>query len=550
MSIPIVVGVTGHRDLRAEDIPTLKQTVRTELQKLQAAYPHSPFVMLSSLAAGADTLCAEIGLELGMRLVCPLPFAESDYRANYSDTELTTFDTLLASATDVFVVEAVEPARPDMTARNFCYRQAGIYIATHCHVLLALWDGSPSRIDGCGTAEAVDFMLTACYAGAAPYNAEGDGAVIHIATPRASKDVVMPITARLVEERAGYVADTLARTDEFNADCAPAAAGGAARAARAPSGASPAENTARATEDRANDASITERLLKRLRTVYDDSDRLSMECQTRYLRTLWALSLFCVLLVVAFLLYDAAALLGMLIAWGVIIVAYAVFYGLVLRGKYHQKYIQYRVLAEAMRVQMHLTSLGIAADIGSDFTWTQRHDVAWVRKAVDVLLIGGPGPATATPDEVKTTWVDEQLVYHENACKRDGAKLHTSDRVTQGILVATVAVFLGIAVMEFGTPDVIETPVFGLTVREWAKILWGCLSAVALFVSGYYGRLSFERKAFDHEKMALLFAAAARRYEQSPSAYETIFRQLAREEIIENGNWMSYCKEDRPTFSL
>lgn len=75
-------------------------------------------------------------------------------------------------------------------------------------------------------------------------------------------------------------------------------------------------------------------------------------------------------------------------------------------------------------------------------------------------------------------------------------------------------------------------------------------AGVVVFVSGYYGRLSFERKAFDHEKMALLFAAAARRYEAAPDEYETVFRDLAREEIIENGNWMSYCKEDRPTFSL
>ena len=50
--------------------------------------------------------------------------------------------------------------------------------------------------------------------------------------------------------------------------------------------------------------------------------------------------------------------------------------------------------------------------------------------------------------------------------------------------------------------------------------------------------------------MALLFAAAARRYETAPEEYEAVFRDLAREEIIENGNWMSYCKEDRPTFSL
>lgn len=113
----------------------------------------------------------------------------------------------------------------------------------------------------------------------------------------------------------------------------------------------------------------------------------------------------------------------------------------------------------------------------------------------------------------------------------------------------TVLVY-AIVVLEYGYPDLMSSSVLGLELRAWGKIVWGCLTAVVVFVSGYYGRLSFERKAFDHEKMALLFAAAARRYETAPEEYEAVFRDLAREEIIENGNWMSYCKEDRPTFSL
>ena len=252
----------------------------------------------------------------------------------------------------------------------------------------------------------------------------------------------------------------------------------------------------------------------------------------------------------AFLLYDEPGMNFMLIAWGVIIIAYAAFYRLVVRGKYHQKYIQYRVLAEATRVQTNLSSLGITVNVGNDFTWTQRHDITWVRKALDALLIGAPAPATAAPDEVKAAWIDDQRAYHERAAKRDGGKLAHSNRITRVMLICTVAIFLAIAILEYGFPDLMSSSVLGLELRSWGKIVWGCLTAVVMFVSGYYGRLSFERKAFDHGKMALLFAAAARRYETAPENHETVFRDLARAEIIENGNWMSYCKEDRPTFSL
>ena len=513
-SIPIVIGVTGHRDLRDEDVARLRSVVHGELAKLQAAYPHSPFVMLSSLAVGADTLCAQEALALGMRLVCPLPFEADEYRRDFEGADLETFESLLQQADEAFVAPAQEPTMP---GRDFGYRQAGIYVATHCHALLALWDGTPGDAGGCGTGEAVGFMLEGDYIGAPPFDAEGDGVVVHVSCPRKSRNQGLSIAVKLIEEHAGSLHETLARTDAFNADCE-----------SSPEGATGPD----------------------LQGAYDAADWLSMHFQARYLRTLWALSLFCVLLVMAFLLYDEADMNFMLIAWGVIIVAYAVFYRLVVRGKYHQKYIQYRVLAESARVQTHLSSLGITANVGDDFTWTQRHDITWVRKAIDAFLIGAPAPATATPDEVKSTWIDGQHAYHEKAAERDGGKLERSNRITRTIFTCTVIVFLAIAILEYGFPDLMSSSVLGLELRAWGKILWGCLTAVVVFVAGYYGRLSFERKAFDHEKMALLFAAASRRYEAAPEEYETVFRDLAREEIIENGNWMSYCKEDRPTFSL
>ena len=513
-SIPIVIGVTGHRDLRDDDIPQLRGIVHNELAKLQADYPHSPFVMLNSLAAGADMLCAQEALNLGMRLVCPLPFEADEYRRDFEDADLETFESLLRHGDETCVAPVAEPVMP---GRDFGYRQAGIYVATHCHVLLALWDGSPGDAGGCGTGETVDFMLEGSYASAPPFDAEGDGAVIHISCPRQSRNQEIPITVELIEEHVGSLHETLARTDAFNADC------------RSNPGVSAGSG---------------------LQGVCDAADRLSMRFQARYLRTLWALSLFCVLLVMAYLFYDEAYVNVMLIAWGTIIIAYAVFYRLVIRGKYHQKYIQYRVLAETLRVQISLSSLGIAANVGSDFTWTQRHDITWVRKALDAILIGAPAPATATPDEVKATWIDDQRVYHEKAAKRDSGKLARSNRTTRTMFICTILLFLVITVLEYGFTDVMSSSVLGLELRAWGKITWGSLTAVVVFVSGYYGRLSFERKAFDHEKMALLFAAASRRYEAVPEEYETVFRDLAREEIIENGNWMSYCKEDRPTFSL
>ena len=44
--IPVIVGATGHRDLREHDTDSLKTAVRSELESLQAKYPHSEIKLL------------------------------------------------------------------------------------------------------------------------------------------------------------------------------------------------------------------------------------------------------------------------------------------------------------------------------------------------------------------------------------------------------------------------------------------------------------------------------------------------------------------------
>ena len=48
----------------------------------------------------------------------------------------------------------------DIDDESYEYRQLGIYIAEHSHVLIALWDGKPPQGQyGCGTVEVIKFAL-------------------------------------------------------------------------------------------------------------------------------------------------------------------------------------------------------------------------------------------------------------------------------------------------------------------------------------------------------------------------------------------------------
>ena len=57
-------------------------------------------------------------------------------------------------------------------------------------------------------------------------------------------------------------------------------------------------------------------------------------------------------------------------------------------------------------------------------------------------------------------------------------------------------------------------------------------------------------KSIDHKKMTLLFGSAKEQFENGWKPQDMLFRELAIEVIIENGNWFSYCRENSPSFNV
>lgn len=546
MPIPIVVGVTGHRDLRKKDIPRLLELVRVELKMLITEYPHSPLVMLNSLAAGADLLCAEVAVSLGIVLKCPIPMAAEEYRQDHEGADLDRYEAVLKRAADVFVAPDTESA-PAESNRDYHYRQAGIYVAAHSHVLLALWDGTPAKPGGCGTAEAVCFMLKGRYGCENCFIAANDGAVIHISTPRAGSDSDLTISSSLLENEPGSLCEVLCMTDMFNAD---------AEAMVGPE----CDDVLLQGVELAGKGNI----LQQMHGIYLQADGLSLRFQAKYLSAIKYFAIFGVLLVLSFLLYDELEANLFLLCYGLLITTYVIAFLMVRKGAFHMKYLQYRVLSETLRTQFYLSASGANVNIGDSFTWTQKQDSTWIREAVSALLIGMPSKNHISENLIKTAWIDGQLKYHQKALKRNSRKHGINESATRVMLVCSMALFATVLVLEFLCNQVITRKVFAepfpafymqhagqeVTLRSLLKIVLGGVSAATVFLSNYYGRLSLERKSIDHKKMAFLYASAKKQYEAGRANKSQLFLALAQEEIIENGNWFSYCRENTPSFNL
>jgi len=148
------IGVTGHRRLPDEE--PLAEQVKQALQRIRELVPSSPhtpvlFTVISPLAEGADRLVArEVLRNDGADLEVPLPLPREEYLRDFqSDESKREFDALLSQAREVTELGPSE-------SREKAYERVGHYVVDQCDVLIALWDGEPSRGQG-GTAEIVEY---------------------------------------------------------------------------------------------------------------------------------------------------------------------------------------------------------------------------------------------------------------------------------------------------------------------------------------------------------------------------------------------------------
>jgi hypothetical protein len=140
------VGISGHQDIPAQVRPDLRRRLTSTLVHM------APVVTgVTSLAAGADQLFAEVVLETGGQLFVVLPCA--GYEATFERTaEKEHFRQLLSRATSVEQLEFTVPSEDAFLA-------AGRRIVELSEQMIVAWDGQPAKGKG-GTADIVRYAGT------------------------------------------------------------------------------------------------------------------------------------------------------------------------------------------------------------------------------------------------------------------------------------------------------------------------------------------------------------------------------------------------------
>jgi hypothetical protein len=555
--LPIVVGVTGHRDLRSQDVPLLEERVRGIFQELQSRYPSTPIVALSPLAEGADRLCARVALGCGVRLVVPLPFPRSIYELDFTTAESREeFASLFDRATNVIEIPAPEGVtdedlRQSGPARDYQYGAVGAYVVLNSQTLIALWDGNQPQLSN-GTGDVVEFNLNGIPEefdpNRNPLDVVSCDPVYHIVTPRISNttpagepfslNMLFPsefVDDREAERELHYVYE---RTQGFNRDAV-------RLASRLKSAREQSKSYVIDSGEIEGSTGLNEAV-----ELFAIADSMA-EYFSR--RTRISLNVLFGAVTVAAIVFDFY--MHLFEHFWVMLLIYLVLltgtYGLVLhsrRQEYHSRYLDYRAIAEGLRVQLFWKLAGIRQSAADFYLHKQRSELDWVRYAIrqwDLANVQSDSHEQHAQADglriVQKNWVDDQFAYFSRASKREERKLKRAE----WLAALLVIVGIGLALVQVTFLAFIhDEPVHLLLVSiALAPILAG-------LVLGYVEKRAFGNHAKQYERMSVLFSNARRQLMRLLDAGEimraqSVVEELGKEALMENGDWV-LLHRDRP----
>ncbi|MGF0524159.1 hypothetical protein ACQEDT_21840 [Agrobacterium pusense] len=536
--IPIIVGVTGHRDIRHTDADTISVSLTKQFQRIKSCYPSSPIWLLTGLAEGADRVAATAALEIGgIEIAMVLPLPEDDYIQDFSShSSIQEYASLRDRATRVY------PTFEDLKARERAdyYRRAGEFIALNSQIVIAVWDGVVEQLTASGTAEILKGgtadVISMCRRG---LRSNGTLAlpeptsIIHIMALREQSSVQTVASnshsvGRVVTSTGRDIAAStrvnlsLAAIERFNK-----LAGAIDQQRLMPALTSllgPSKGT-----------SLTA-------TLYAAADYLAAKMQRERRNGIRVVSLSAGLSVLLHQIYSGVSqLTPWLIAHLVVALSAVGLFYFYFSGDRRRdaRYLDFRALAEGLRVQFFWKSGGVDENV-TDFYFSEDSDeLEWLRHALrNVQLVSGNDLARQSLDDIRTRWLLDQMAYFKknvgpNARKERFGKV--ASRVCIGAAV-TLTVMTAAAQLLGSEELVLQRLMFGS----------GLMFLMSGAIKAYCGVMAFGELARRYAIMARIFEIAGERLREAtgPNSQSTsgrhqeILLAAGKEALAENCTWL------------
>lgn len=556
----LCIAVTGHRDLVHGELAGLEEAVGSFFRKLAEDYPDLPLELASPLASGGDQLVARVATGMGIPLVAVLPMELAEYEKDFAEPEqLAEFRATLAQAERVVCLPPApgNAAAPYAgAARQIQYAQLGTFLSKHCQVLLALWDGKVGNKLG-GTGQVVQFHLTAVMPGfdvdSSPASLLADNEndlVYHVVCSRDRPDGAPAAGLRALEaawfssrdegartaELPGQYREMLDRLQQFARDWNDKRDIVARNSSTLLDGAPELPLP--------SGCSLTDRLFR-------IADGLAVHYQRRVHWGLRAIHVLAVLMGLEFIVYAEYDGPGYM----VLIFLGLFFTGVVInfvgeRREWHRKYLDYRALAEGLRVQVYWNLAGVVESGSVEFAYDnflqqQDVDLGWIRhvmRRASFYRQRGGKPDPRWVPWVIDAWVGEpaagrgQLAYYEHKTIQNSDRYRRTSRL--GSLSLWTGIALAFLLLLLGGQANAGT-------RQFLLILMGVLPLIAGIWDAYSHKRAEKELIKQYAFMGRVFSKARKllRGNTDVGFQRRVLRALGEAALDEGAEWLLMHRE-------
>lgn len=282
--------------------------------------------------------------------------------------------------------------------------------------------------------------------------------------------------------------------------------------------------------------------LRLLLVAHETADALAAREQRRTQRTLDGL-LVLAFLSVLFLQIGPLANVSKGLSGSLYVLCLATAWAWFLWARHRQiqtKYLDYRALAEGLRVQFFWRFAGLSGSAADHYLRKQRSELDWIRHALSSLDLttGGrdAGPPAADARRlglVLSSWLEEQARYYAAAARKNDGRNRYINRLTGAVFAVGLALAFLKPFLDSSHPLV---------------ILIGLCPATAAFVKTWADKRAVAQLSRQYERMAVLFVAAAKSGREALAEGRTdevlaVLREAGREALAENGDWVLLYRE-------
>ncbi|MBK7214983.1 MAG: hypothetical protein IPH88_17175 [Bacteroidales bacterium] len=537
---PLIPGNTKWRNAENFIIWKLKKSIAflNAHPKRENPEHHTPLTwqVVSALAQGADRMVSRIAMDsLNASLQVILPFNEAEYREDFKTAEdLYEFEELYKEAT-ITNIHSFE-CEPAPTPRNRGYRHSGEKMAETCDIIIAVWDGGPAKGVG-GTAEIVDYALrlnrTVIWINS--LHPEKPACLLFF-NPHKRNGSEASFLSRKLPKSASEIASQFVQLAEYNRD--------------------PAKNlngfnkvyqdNLMRIESGIKDSGLSREyldpLINSVLPHYAMADYLAIYYNNKHVRSAsWLYRLATIAVFVSIIQAIFLPSQTWLIIFEILALVSAVgWFRLSISGNWHEKWLNYRHLAERLRI-LGFTSIvpvntGSASNSPVQLLPFYPSPGGWVESSLQYIKSGISYKSFTISDLqsiksfVNNSWIKYQADYHVSSSYKKSRKA-SKDHKFIGVLL-----FLTLIAASFHLSDLFSELHF---LENLIIVLVVILPAIAASQHAIGGIHDFERIASRSERMAEILHRLERAVDDALSTDEFAKEIQNAEDIMstENHEW-------------